>query len=285
MFASSFAYHRAESVADAAARLDANPDAKILSGGHSLIPAMKLRLAMPGELVDISKLEDLKSITVGDEVHIGAGVVYRDIAAHPTLARMFPILPMAIREIGDLQVRARGTFGGAIAHADPAADLTAVFVALNGRAKLVSSSGEREVPADEFFLDLWTTAMEPNEVLTEIILPRPDDNARMTYVKHSHPASGYAVVGIAAVATVDGGSVQDARVVVTGATSRPEHLTAIEDALSGSMLDDETITTASAVAAEDVDVNGDAYADEEYRAQLMRVLAKQALEQLARWAW
>lgn len=104
----------------------------------------------------------------------------------------------------------------------------------------------------------------------------------MTYVKHSHPASGYAVVGIAAVATVDGGSVQDARVVVTGATSRPEHLTAIEDALSGSLLDDETIAAASAVAAEDVDVNGDAYADEEYRAQLMRVLAKQALEQLAR---
>lgn len=281
MFASSFAYHRAESVADAAARLEANPDAKILSGGHSLIPAMKLRLAMPGELVDISKLDELKSITVGDEVHIGAGVAYRDIAAHAEIAEIFPIFAAAIDKIGDLQVRARGTFGGAVAHADPAADLTAVFVALNGRAKLVSSSGEREVPADEFFLDLWTTAMEPNEVLTEIILPRPAEGSRMTYVKHSHPASGYAVVGIAAVATLDNGSVQDARVVVTGATSRPEHLTALEDAVRGSSLDAETIASAASHAADGVDVNGDTYADEEYRAQLMRVLARQALEQLA----
>ncbi len=281
MFASSFAYHRAESVADAAARLDANPDAKILSGGHSLIPAMKLRLAMPGELVDISKLDELKSITVGNDVHIGAGVSYRDIAAHAEIAEMFPILPVAINVIGDLQVRARGTFGGAVAHADPAADLTAVFVALNGRAKLVSSSGEREVPADDFFLDLWTTAMEPNEVLTEIILPRPVEGSRMTYVKHSHPASGYAVVGIAAVATFDGAAVKDARVVVTGATSRPEHLTALEDALRGSSLDAEAISAAASHAADGVDVNGDTYADEEYRAQLMCVLAKQALEQLA----
>lgn len=281
MFASSFAYHRAESVADAVGRLDANPDAKILSGGHSLIPAMKLRLAMPGELVDISKLDELKSITVGDEIHIGAGVAYRDIASHADLEGMFPILPMAIEDIGDLQVRARGTFGGSVAHADPAADLTAVFVALNGRAKLVSSTGEREVAADAFFVDLWTTAMEPNEVLTEIILPRPAEGARMAYVKHSHPASGYAVVGVAAVATVGGDGTRDARVVVTGSTSRPERLTAVEDAINGAWLSAETIVSASQHAAEGVDINGDTYADEEYRAQLMRVLTRQALEHLA----
>lgn len=281
MFASSFAYHRAESVADAVARLDANPDAKILSGGHSLIPAMKLRLAMPGELVDISKLDELKSITVGDEVRIGAGVAYRDIASHAELARMFPILPMAIRQVGDLQVRARGTFGGSVAHADPAADLTAVFVALNGRAKLVSSGGEREVPADEFFLDLWTTALEPNEVLTELNLPLPADGARMAYVKHAHPASGYAVVGIAAVATIEGDGTTDARVVVTGATSRPTRLGAVEDAVNGASLSADTISSASSHAADGIDINGDTYADAEYRAQLVRVLTRQALEHLA----
>lgn len=281
MFASSFAYHRAESVADAAARLDANPDAKILSGGHSLIPAMKLRLAMPDEIVDISKLDELKSISVGDEIRIGAGVTYQEIASHAEVASLLPILPMAIYEIGDLQVRARGTFGGSVAHADPAADLTAVFLALNGRVKLVSSSGEREVSADEFFVDLWTTAMEPNEVLTELIIPKPAADARMAYMKHAHPASGYAVVGIAAVLSMSGASVEDVRVAVTGATSRPERLQAVEDALRGTELTGETIGAASVVAAEGVAINGDPYADEEYRAQLMRVLTRQALERLA----
>jgi aerobic carbon-monoxide dehydrogenase medium subunit len=280
MFASSFAYHRAESVADAIARLEANPDAKILSGGHSLIPAMKLRLAMPSELVDISKLEELKSITIGDEIRIGAGVTYAAVAGHEELARLLPILPMAIHHLGDMQVRARGTFGGSIAHADPAADLTAVFVALNGRVRLVSSSGEREVAADEFFQDLWTTAMEPSEVLTELIIPRPTDSAGMVYVKHAHPASGYAVVGIAAVVELDGSTVKDARVVVTGATSRPERLQAVEDGLRGAEWSSETIRTASADAAAGVAINGDHYADEEYRAQLVRVLTKRALEHI-----
>lgn len=280
MFASSFSYHRAESVSDAVARLEANPDAKILSGGHSLLPAMKLRLAMPSELVDISKLEELKAITVGDDIRIGAGVTYADVAGHEEVARLLPILPMAIHQLGDMQVRARGTFGGSIAHADPAADLTAVFVALDGRVRLVSSSGEREVAADEFFIDLWTTAMEPIEVLTELIIPRPAEGAGMVYVKHAHPASGYAVVGVAAVVELDGDTVRDARVSVTGATSRPERLQAVEDGLRGAEWSSETIGTVSAVAADGVAVNGDHYADEEYRAQLIRVLVKRALEHI-----
>lgn len=280
MFASSFAYHRAESVADAVSRLEANPDAKILSGGHSLIPAMKLRLAMPSELVDISKLDELKTITVGDEIRIGAGVSYQAIAEHPEISRLLPILPMAIHQLGDLQVRARGTFGGALAHSDPAADLTAVFLALNGRVKVVSSTGEREIAADDFFVDLWTTSMQPNEVLTEVIIPRPADGARMAYMKHAHPASGYAVAGVAAVLTLSGTAVQDARVAVTGATSRAERLQAVEDALRGVELTSTTMESASAVAAEGIDVNGDHYADEEYRGQLLRVLTKRALEHI-----
>jgi carbon-monoxide dehydrogenase medium subunit len=279
MYPSAFSYHRAESVADAISRLEANPDAKILSGGHSLVPAMKLRLAMPDELVDISKLDSLKSIVTGDEVRIGAGVTYQAIAEDEALGRTYPVLREAIHEIGDLQVRARGTFGGALAHADPAADLTAVFVALNGRVVATSSSGEREIPAEDLFVDLWTTSLEPTEILTEVILPAPQPGTRTAYVKHAHPASGYAVVGIAVALVMDGETVQDARVVVTGATSVPTRLSAVEDALRGTAVAQEAIAEAASHAAEDVDINGDTYADEEYRAQLMRVLTRQALEQ------
>lgn len=278
MYPASFAYHRADSVEDAIARLEANPEASILSGGHSLIPAMKLRLAMPGEVVDISKIDGLKAIEVGDEIRIGAGATYRDIAVHEGIRAHLPILPEAISQVGDMQVRARGTFGGSIAHADPAADLTAVFVALDGRVKAVSSSGEREIGADEFFVDLWTTSLEPTEVITEVILPKPTQGAGMAYVKHSHPASGYAVVGIAAVVVVQSGSVQQARIVVTGATSKPTRLSAVEDALNGATVNGDAIRNASEKAAEGIDINGDPYADEEYRAQLMRVLTRQALE-------
>jgi aerobic carbon-monoxide dehydrogenase medium subunit len=281
MFASSFAYHRAKSVSDAISRLEANPDAKILSGGHSLIPAMKLRLAMPDEVVDISALPELKTITVDEEVRIGAGVSYQAIADHAEIASIFPILPEAIRRIGDLQVRARGTFGGALAHADPAADLTAVFVALQGHVKATSSSSERVIAADEFFKDLWTTSLLPNEVLTEVVLPRPADGQRMAYVKHAHPASGYAVVGIAAVISFSGTTVSDARIVVTGATSRPERLMAVEKAVIGEGLTSEAISAAADRAAEGVEINGDTYADEEFRAHLMRVLVRQALDRLS----
>jgi aerobic carbon-monoxide dehydrogenase medium subunit len=278
MYPASFAYHRAESVEDAIARLEANPEASILSGGHSLIPAMKLRLAMPGEVVDISKLDALKSIQIGDEIRIGAGVTYRDIAAHDELQRLLPILPEAIGQVGDMQVRARGTFGGSIAHADPAADLTAVFMALDGRVKAVSSSGEREIGAEELFVDLWTTSLEPAEVITDVILPKPSVGTGMAYVKHAHPASGYAVVGLAAVVVVEDGAVQHARIVVTGATSKPTRLSAVEDALIGAPVNEDALQSASVKAPEGVEINGDPYADEEYRAQLMRVLTRQALE-------
>jgi carbon-monoxide dehydrogenase medium subunit len=231
--------------------------------------------------VDISKLDDLKSIIIGDEIRIGAGVPYQAIANHPELARLFPILPMAIHEIGDIQVRARGTFGGALAHADPAADLTAVFVALGGRVRVVSATGERQIAADDLFEDLWTTSIQPNEILTEIILPKPAPGTGMAYVKHAHPASGYAVVGIAAVITMDDGSVQDSRIVVTGATSRPERLSAVEDALRGNVASPEVLRAAASIASVGISINGDPYADEEYRAHLVRVLTRRALEHAA----
>jgi carbon-monoxide dehydrogenase medium subunit len=278
VFPSSFAYHRVASVTEAVSLLDSEPDAKILAGGHSLIPAMKLRLAMPESLVDIGRIPELREISMADEARIGAMATYDAIRANDPLSTAFPILAEAINVVGDQQVRARGTLGGSIAHADPAADLTAVFLALNGRVKATSSSGEREIPADEFFIDLWTTALEPNEVMTEVILPLPSAGTGMAYEKHSHPASGYAVVGVAAVVLIEDGVVADLRIVITGATSKPTRATAAEDVIRGKAIVPEHIAAAARIAADGLEVNGDPYASEAYRSHLITVLVRRALE-------
>ena len=268
----SFTYHKAESIEDAVRRIAENPEAKILAGGHSLVPAMKLRLAAPGELVDITGLQELKTLSIGDSVEIGALVTYREIAAHEQLNSLLPIFGKAIEHLGDRQVRARGTFGGSIAHADPAADLTAVLLALGGEVHATGSNGSRSIPVEEYFIDLWTTALEPDEILTSISIPLPADDARMTYVKHRHPASGYAVAGVAVVASSSGVSV-----TVTGATSKPEHLTGVEQAIADG-INDASIETAVSRAVEGITVNADLYADEEYKSHLVGQLVKQALK-------
>lgn len=280
MYPAPFEYYRATSVADAVARLAANPDAKILAGGHSLIPAMKLRLAQPGELVDLTGLTDLKSISVTAEgATIGALVTYDEARDHADLAAMFPIIPQAIEVIGDQQVRARGTLGGSLAHNDPAADFTAVFLALNGSVTVTGSNGERVIAADDLFVDLWTTSLEPDEIITSLTIPAPARGSGMAYVKHSNPASGYAVVGVAAVVARDGGSVSSARIAVTGAVSTATRAAAAESALTGSAGDAAAIESASAQAAEGLDINGDHYASAEFRTHLLKVMTRRALEQ------
>ncbi len=270
-----FSYHKAASVDDAIARIAENPEAKILAGGHSLVPAMKLRLAAPGELVDITNLDELKTITVGDAIEIGALVTYAELRDHEVIRERVPIFAEAIAQLGDRQVRARGTFGGAVAHADPAADLTGVLLALGGQVNVKGPNGERSIPVEEFFVDLWTTALEPEEVLTSITIPMPAEGAKMSYVKHAHPASGYAIVGIAVVADKE-----SVTVTVTGATSKPEHLTGAEEALSAGITDD-SIAQAVERATEGVDINGDLYADEEYRSHLVGQMLKRALQNIA----
>lgn len=270
-----FSYHKAQSVSDAVNRIANNPEAKILAGGHSLVPAMKLRLAAPGELVDITGLAELRSISIGDHIEIGALATYNDLLHHEELMAHLPILADAIPQLGDRQVRARGTFGGSIAHADPAADLTAVLLALGGYVKATGPNGERSIPVEEYFIDLWTTALAPDEVLTSVVIPMPAADARMTYVKHRHPASGYAVVGIAVV--VDGSG---ARVTITGATSKPEHLTGVEAAIANG-INEASIEQALARATEGVQINGDLYADEQYRSHLVGQLVKKTLQQVA----
>jgi carbon-monoxide dehydrogenase medium subunit len=281
VFPTSFAYHRAESVADAVAVLASNPDAKLLAGGHSLIPAMKLRLAAPAMLVDIGRLGELKGVEIRDGVKIGALATYNDLRDAPGIDETFPIMDEAIHRIGDQQVRAHGTIGGTLAHADPAADFTAVFLALDGSVVVTGSGGERTIPAEELFVDLWTTSLDADEIMTMVTLPQPAPGTVMGYEKHAHPASGYAVVGVAVVITRDGDVVSSSNICVTGATSIATHARSAEQALVGQQLTKESIDSAAAVAADGLDINGDHYASEEYRAHLIRVLTRRIIERIA----
>lgn len=282
MFPSQFDYHRPASVEEAISILQQDPDAKILAGGHSLLPAMKLRLAAPSALVDLNKIDSLRSISVNGDVRIGAMTTYEALYESEELKRVVPILHNAIYHVGDRQVQARGTFGGSLAHADPAADLTAVALALDASVTAVGPNGSRTIPVSEFFVDLFTTSLAPDEVLTEIQIPAPATGTVMAYTKHRHPASGYAVVGVAAVVTVGSdGNVSSARIGVTGATTKPERASAAEAALVGKPLNAENIAAAAAVAADGLEVNGDHYASPDYRRHLVSVYTKRALEEAA----
>lgn len=278
MYPAAFSYHRAESVADAIAVLGENPDAKVLAGGHSLIPAMKLRLAAPGMLIDIGRIDELKGVDLSNGVTFGALATYNDMRDADGIAETFPIFADAVRRIGDPQVRAHGTIGGTLAHADPAADLTAVMLALGAEVVATGPNGERTIPVEELFVDLWTTSLGMDELITSVRVPAPPSNTVMAYEKHSHPASGYAVAGVAVVISTEGSNVTSANICVTGATSKATHARAAEAALIGQPLTSSAIQTAAQVAPEGLEINGDYYASEAYRAQLIRVLTRKAME-------
>jgi len=280
MYPNAFEYHRATSVEEAVGILASDPEAKILAGGHSLIPAMKLRLAMPGTLVDLSQIDSLRGITVNGGATIGAMTTYRELLDSDELASAFPVIRMTAKVVGDPAVRNRGTLGGALAHSDPAADYTAVMLALGASVSVTGSKGERTIAADDLFVDLFTTSMEPDEILTSITIPSAD-GAGMAYHKHAHPASGYAVVGVAAVLKMSGGTCSSARIAVTGATSYAMRATVAEQALTGKAFDAGTIAAAAALSSDGLDLNGDVYASAEYRGNLIRVLAKRAITEAA----
>lgn len=282
MFPSQFEYHRPGSVQEAVQLLAGNPDAKLLAGGHSLLPAMKLRLAMPAALVDIGRIPGLSGIETNGGVRIGALTTYGQLLDAAELRELLPIIAETANVVGDPAVRARGTLGGSLAHADPAADFPAVVLALEAQVKAVGPQGERTIAADDLFVDLLTTSLQPEEVLTEISIPAPSGKTGMAYEKFAHPASGYAVVGIAAVVTVAGdGNVSTARVAVTGATSKATRATGAEQALIGQPLNDQTIAAAAQAAPTGLDVNGDLFASEDYRRHLVSVLTERALARAA----
>jgi carbon-monoxide dehydrogenase medium subunit len=281
MFPTEFAYH-APSTLDEALKLLAGGDGsvKVLAGGQSLLPVMKMRLASPATLVDIGRIPALRGIREeGDAVVIGATTTYRDVLDSAVAGRRLPLLVEAVRQVGDMQVRSRGTIGGSLAHADPAGDLPAVALALNAELSATGTNGSRTIPASTFFVDLLTTALTEDEVLTSIRCPATDTPRTGTaYAKHPHPASGYAVVGVAAVVRLgDDGACQEARVAITGAGSHAIRATAVEQALTGRQMDAATLAAATAGAAQGLDLLSDAYASAEYRAHLTGVLARRAL--------
>ena len=279
MIPAQFDYARANTLDEALSLLSRNEDAKILAGGHSLIPAMKLRLMQPPLLVDIGRIRDLSYVREAKgQIQIGAATTHYEIESSELLKNICPLLPECAGHIGDVQVRNRGTIGGSLAHADPAGDWPAAIIALNAELVAVSKQGERVIKADDFFVDLLTTALEPGEILREIRISKAAGRSQ-TYVKMHHPASGFAVVGVAANLSVNGNSkCERASIGITGVAAKAYRPAAVEASLNGATLNDETIAAAAALAADGIDANGDLFASADYRRHLAQVYTRRALE-------
>jgi aerobic carbon-monoxide dehydrogenase medium subunit len=279
MISAPFDYVRANTLDEALNLLAQNEDAKILAGGHSLIPAMKLRLTQPPLLVDIARIKDLSYIREADgQIRIGAMTTHYQIESSELLRKICPLLPECAGHIGDMQVRNKGTIGGSLAHSDPAGDWPAAILALNAELVAVSKNGERTIKADDFFVDLLTTVLEPGEILREIRINKSNGRTGQAYVKMPHPASGFAVVGVAANLSFNGGGeCKSASIGITGVSSKAYRATAVEGGLSGANLDEAKIANAASHATDGVDVNGDVFASDEYRRHLAQVYTRRAI--------
>jgi aerobic carbon-monoxide dehydrogenase medium subunit len=277
MWLKSFEYVRAESL-DEAIQLLSDPDAKILAGGHSLLPAMKLRLSEPAKLVDIGRVPELKGISLNGALRIGALTTHAEIAASDKVRSACAVLAQTALLVGDPQVRNFGTLGGNIAHADPASDPPPALVAVDATIHLYGVEGARSVKAEDFFIDLFTTDMEPGELITAIEIP--DHSAKHTaYVKMAHPASGYALVGVCVVLDMDGATCTGARVAVGGATAMAVRARGAEAALIGTVLDAAALDAAALAVQDDVDdaIMGDITFPEDYRQAMVGVYLKRAI--------
>jgi aerobic carbon-monoxide dehydrogenase medium subunit len=279
MIPAQFDYVRANTIDEALALLAQNEDAKILAGGHSLLPAMKLRLAMPSLLVDIGRIKDLAYIREENGgIVIGAATTHYQIESSDLLKTICPLLPQCAGHIGDVQVRNKGTIGGSVAHADPAGDWPAAMIALNAEMIIASQSGERSVKANDFFLDLMTTAIEAGEILREIRVNKSTGRTGQAYVKMHHPASGFAVVGVAVdLSLTPEGNCQKSSIGITGVASKAFRPDGVERALSGATLNDETIASAASHAADGIEINGDLFASADYRKHLAQVYTRRAI--------
>ena len=273
-----FAYHAPTSVAEALRLLgEYGDEAKLLAGGHSLLPTMKLRLAAPSVLIDLNQIAALRGVTLNGSVTIGSMTTWAAIGQHAGLRQALPVLSATVQLIGDLQVRNRGTLGGALAHADPAADAPALTLALAATMHVHGRQGTRTIAAADFFTDMLTTALAPDEILTAISFPPLGAGEGAAYLKLPHPASRYAVVGVAAYLKLDGPQVRVCRIAVTGAGTKAERQPQAEQALCGGPGDAESIAAASALAGEGMDILGDLYASELYRRAMVKVYTKRAL--------
>jgi carbon-monoxide dehydrogenase medium subunit len=280
MYPAKFDYYRAGSVNEALSLLQQHSHAKLIAGGHSLLPAMKLRLATPSALIDIGRVSELKGITVsGNSATIGALTTHATIAAASNLPK---VLSEAASWIGDPQVRNRGTVGGNIAHADPASDLPTVLVALGATVHVVGRGGRRSIAAADFFVDLFTTALGDGEIVASVSVPL-DSSAGSAYAKMFNPASRYAMVGAAAVVKVSNGVCSQASVAVGGLTPKATAASAVSAALVGKALNEANIAAAAAKVADDLgdNVTGDIHASADYRQAMAPVYVARALSQAA----
>ena len=273
MIANPFTYHSPATLEEAFAMLE-DGSGKILAGGMSLIPLMKLRLASPESVIDLRRIPGLKQITESDGVvRVGAMTTHHEIETSPVIRGKCPLLAEAAGEIGDIQVRNMGTIGGSAAHADPAADYPAALVALEARIRLRSAQGERTVEASEFFLDAFTTALEPGEIVVAIEIAAEGASEGYKYEKVPHPASGFPVVGVAVRVKKSGAGIAMARIGVTGMgphAFRARNAEALLQEGAGT-------AAAAAVVGEGQETNSDLYASGEYRRHLARVHAARAI--------
>jgi aerobic carbon-monoxide dehydrogenase medium subunit len=278
MIPNAFDYQRAGSL-DEALSLVGTPGTKVIAGGMSLLPLMKLRLASPERLVDIGRLNELRGVRAlpDGRLAVGALTTYTELLESP--ARHYGLLRDALPDIGDVQVRNRGTVGGSIAHCDPASDLPAVLLALDAEIVARSSRGERILPADGFFIGAFETALADDELVTEVRLPGPRDDAGSAYVAMSQKASGYSIVGVAAVVIKEGGSaITKAGIALTGVGDAPYRAKAVEAALLGNEGTTEAIVAAASHATDGIRVNGDIHADAEYRTAMAGVYTRRAIQ-------
>jgi len=281
MYPASFDYS-APSTIDEALQLLARhgENAKLLAGGHSLLPLMKLRFAQPTHVVDLRRIPSLRGIRrESGALVIGAMTTYTELATSTDVRDAAPIIIDAASQIGDPQVRNRGTIGGSLAHADPSADLPAVILALGATMVAVGSAGRRTISADEFFRDLFSTALGPNELLAEIRVPLSNARGGSAYAKHAHPASRFALVGAAVAIDLERMSdrIQRVRVAVTGFGNTPLRAISVEEALTGRTADPDTLS----VAAMELNAPDNSGADGVYKVQLARVCADAALRRAA----
>lgn len=284
MIPANFEYFAPKTVAEALQLLAQHgDDCKVLAGGHSLIPVLKLRLAQPVAVVDIGRISELNYIKVdGGTIRIGALTTHGAIARSDEIKQHCPLLADCAAQVGDQQVRNRGTLAGSLVHADPAADWPAAILALNAEVVVRSSNGERAIPASDFFVEMMTSAVQTGELVTEVRVPVPAQPKAAAYLKVPQAASGFAVVGVAAQLELDGGKCKSVSIGVTGLAPKAFRATSLEAALTGNLLDEATLRAAVASAdAEASDAMEDMHASGEYRRHLTRVYARRAVQAAA----